>query len=111
MYSSPAAWAAWVVKRPPLVLPLTALVIGIWAPVLLAGTGELAVKPVSVSAVSPEVDPEQSPTGGGLVVPAGEDTRNWLIDHQELGSGVVSTTSTNWAVCVVKVAVSGLPLP
>ena len=84
-----------MVKRPALVLPLTTLVIAFWAPVLLAGTGEVAVKPDSASGLSPEVDPEQSPTGGGgLVVPAGADTRNWLIDHQELGSGVVSTTST-----------------
>ena len=97
MYSSPAAWAAWVVKRPALVLPLTALVMGFWIPVLLAGTGELAVKADSVSGLSPAVDAEQLPTDGGGV-PEGENTRNWLIDHQELGSGVVSTTST---YCVV----------
>jgi len=59
MHSSPAAWAAWVVKRPALVLPLTALVMGFWAPVRLAGTGEPAVKPDSASGLSPEVDPEQ----------------------------------------------------
>src|SRR6202034_721516 len=104
-------WAAWVVKRPASVLPLTALVIAFWAPVLLAGTGEVAVKPDSDSGLSPEVDPEQLPTGGGGVVPAGADIRNWLIDHQELGSGAVSTTSTYWAVAAAKVAVSGLPLP
>jgi hypothetical protein len=92
MYVSPAAWAAWVVKRPALVVPLTALVIGLWAPALLAGTGAVAVKPDSDSGLSPAVDAEQAPLGGGLVVPAGADTRNWLMDHQALGSGVVTTT-------------------
>jgi hypothetical protein len=65
--------------------------------VLPTGTGELAVKPDSASGFSPEVDPEQLPPGG-LVTPEVPNTRNWLIDHQELGSGVVSTTSTYWAV-------------
>ena len=100
-----------MVKRPAPVVPLTALVIGFWAPTLLAGTGAVAVKPDSASGLSPEVDPEQSPIGGGGVVPAGAEIRNWLIDHRELGSGAVSTTSTYCAVWAAKVAVSGLPLP
>src|SRR5487761_1748991 len=110
----PGAWAAPVVKRPALLLPLTALVMGTCTPLAVL-TDELPTKADSLSWDSPLAEAEQlAPLATVVVVVAAElalRTMNCSIDHQLGAILAVSTTWTYWALWAGKLTISEALVP
>src|SRR5487761_1528349 len=124
----PGAWAAPVVKRPALLLPLTALVMGTCTPLAVL-TDELPTKADSLSWDSPLAEAEQlAPLATVVVVVAAVvvvvaavvvvvppelalRTMNCSIDHQLGAILAVSTTWTYWALWAGKLTISEALVP